>query len=104
MSKTAVIKGTDDQWTTPEGAPREAAAVQELLGRLASLNAVSFPESVPGPGEELAVIRLSGEKVQSLTLFEKTPEGYPARSTDYPFPFILSAYTGDALISSLAWE
>lgn len=102
--KAVAVKGAQEQWTTPEGDPREAASVQELLGRLTALNASSFPETAPGPGEELAVIRLSGEKAQTLTLYEKTADGYPGRTSDYPFPFILPAYTGDALITGLALE
>jgi len=102
--RTVAIKGPEDQWTTPEGEPRDAAPIQELLGRLTSLNAVAFPESIPGAGDELAVIRLSGGKDQSLTLFEKTVDGYPARSSGYPFPFVISAYTGDALITGITLE
>jgi hypothetical protein len=102
--KTVAVKGPEDQWTTEDGAPREAVPVEELLGRLTSLNAVSFPDSVPGGEEALAVIRLSGEKSQSLTIFEKTSDGYPAQSSDYPFPFVISAYTGDALVTGLSLE
>lgn len=92
-------KGADDGWSDQDGNPWEPQKIQEILGRFTSLRAVDFPAAPPAEGSEIAVITLKGEKESTLTLFEKGDGGYPALSSDYPFPVLLSEYTGDAILS-----
>ena len=99
-----LTKGNDNAWKDQDESPWDTQKVQELLGQFTSLKAVDFPQAPPPRGKEIAMITLRGDKESTLTLFEKGDDGYPARSSDYPFPVIISEYTGNTILEDFTKE
>ncbi len=93
-----ISKTADDSWTDEAGLPWSSQTVNEILGNISSLSCTSFLESPPAGVP--VTFTLSGITDHSLTLFPETEEGFPGVSSFHPYPFIITSYTGNALISA----
>lgn len=92
-----LTKGGDDKWINQDGLIWDDARVQDIIGRVATLQAVGFPSETPMAGTELATLTIRGDKVQTLTLYPPTAEGYIAVSSDYPHPVLITEYAGNTI-------
>jgi len=92
-----LTKGGDDQWVNQDGIIWDNAKVQDIIGRAATLQAVGFPSTTPINGSEVATLTIRGDKVQTLTLYPPTQEGYIAISSDYPHPVLITEYAGNTI-------
>lgn len=97
-----LTKGEEASWTDQDGNDWATEKVNEILGRFTSLRAADFPDNPPPESDEIAVITLKGETNPTLRLFKKNDEGYPAISSSYPFPVIISTYIGDSIQEGFA--
>ena len=89
-------QGTAEAWQTADGRPANGAAVEALLGTLASLQADGFIEGrdKAALGQPIYSVELKGPQEHSLTLFAPTggdSKDHPAVSSGSDFPFSLSA-------------
>jgi hypothetical protein len=90
-------QGTAEAWQTADGRPANGAAVEALLGTLASLQADGFIEGRDKASffsQPLYAVELKGLKEQSLALFPPAggdSKDHPAVSSGSEFPFSLSA-------------
>ncbi|OQX29572.1 MAG: hypothetical protein B0D92_02930 [Spirochaeta sp. LUC14_002_19_P3] len=97
---TTLNKDEESNWQDQNGEAWDSAKINELVGRFTAINASGFPESAPSRSQELARISLKGETSPTITLYEKTDQGYPADFSTYPFPVIISDYLGDSIIKA----
>ncbi|MBI9102212.1 MAG: DUF4340 domain-containing protein [Spirochaetales bacterium] len=93
-----VSKGAGDAWTYGSGEEVSSEAVNALLGNLSNLKASKFLDSKPAGAAMTFTITTSTEN--TLTLYPKTDEGYPAESSYHNHPFMITSYTGDKLIEA----
>lgn len=89
-------QGTAEAWQTADGRPANGAAVEALLGTLASLQTDGFIEGrdKAALGQPIYSVELKGPQEHSLTLFAPTggdSKDHPAVSSGSDFPFSLSA-------------
>ncbi|MCU0604225.1 MAG: DUF4340 domain-containing protein [Desulfobacterales bacterium] len=87
-------QGTAEAWQTADGRPANGAAVEALLGTLASLQADGFIEGrdKAALGQPIYSVELKGPQEHSLTLFAPTggdSKDHPAVSSGSDFPFSL---------------
>ncbi|RLW68558.1 MAG: hypothetical protein B6D68_03410, partial [spirochete symbiont of Stewartia floridana] len=95
-----LTRGEEAAWTDAEGHEWEKEKINEILGRFISLRAVGFPDDAPSEDEKAAEISLMGASEVNFSLYEKGDEGYPASTSAYPFPVIISSYIGDSILES----
>ena len=93
-------KTEDETWKTDTGETVDAAQISDLLSRLSSLKCSSWLNETPQTERtpEGYNIAITGVIKQTLTIYGKTDEGYPAVSSDSDFPFILPVYTSERIL------
>lgn len=97
---------TRELWADASGKETDKAKISEFLNLFTSLTCTNYIKGSKKEefNEPLILITLTGNKPLSLSIFNKKEEmgGYPAVSSESPFPFILPAEKVDEIKNKLS--
>ena len=88
-------------WRSPSGDLWEEAPVNELLDRIDDLRCSKFLEDEKADlGQPLLVLTAGGDKEYRFFLFGEVDGGYQARSSETPYPFLISTWLGERILEA----
>lgn len=92
-----------EKWQTSDGGTWDAAEVDSLVSGIANLSCTSFSEgSLTDLGKPELIIEVETAEAQTLSLYEKTADGYLATSSQNPYLFFISEQVGDVLFAAVS--
>ncbi len=90
-------------WTGDDEAVWDTEKVESLLRTLSNLTSQRYIDDEDF-GRPSFVLDVQGEESKQLFLFDKVDSGYRARSSQTPYPFILSTYQAERIIKTFEPE
>lgn len=109
LSKSTSQVSTENQagsaleWTASDGSEWAPEKIDELLDRIDDLRCTSFVEDTQANlGDPILVLQIQTQQQNTLSLFEKQDDSYPATSSQTPFAFYVSEFVGDSVIDTFS--
>lgn len=100
--RSVEVKKEDGKWQIADSAIWDEEKVKRLVSRFANMNAQHFAETYPSGAEsyQLKFVDKAGAVYTMDILSQELPDngGYLAKSSSYPFPFILNSYTISSML------
>ena len=92
-------------WREPTGETWAVDKIDDLLNRLDDLRCSEFlADEDADLGESQLEMVIGGDREYTLALFSKTDDGYHAKSSENPFPFLISTWQGDSILETFEPE